>query len=93
MRPDAVAHESLTNARALYNLLWRMVLRNSEDVLNGPSWVGFMSSVGSGEAAGVVVARTDVSQFICHWTMRNHMWPWRGLPFPQIPCALIWKCN
>lgn len=36
MRPDAVAHESLTNARALYNLLWQMVLRNSEDVLNGP---------------------------------------------------------
>lgn len=55
MRPDAVAHESLTNARALYNLLWRMVLRNSEDVLNGPGWVGFMSSVGSGERPGMLV--------------------------------------
>lgn len=50
-----MAHESLTNARALYNLLWRMVLRNSEDVLNGPGWVGFMSSVGSGERPGMLV--------------------------------------
>lgn len=50
-----MAHESLTNARALYNLLWRMVLCNSEDVLNGPGWVGFMSSVGSGERPGMLV--------------------------------------
>lgn len=50
-----MAHESLTNTRALYNLLWRMVLRNSEDVLNGPGWVGFMSSVGSGERPGMLV--------------------------------------
>lgn len=52
MRPDAVAHESLTNARALYNLLWRMVLRNSEDVLNGPSWWASCHLWGVGRGQG-----------------------------------------